>query len=136
MHAVLVEIVAAHRQEGAGSDVECDEGMWQLGEDLGREMQSGRGCGHRSGDGRVNRLVTNPVVRIVLASEIRRDGHVSEFFEIGRVLKSYDTRAVVLIHGFDVRHGPGDGKAVAGASAFARTREGFPSGRSELLEEQ
>jgi hypothetical protein len=28
VHAVLVEIVAAHRQEGAGPDVERDEGMW------------------------------------------------------------------------------------------------------------
>ena len=130
------EIIPAHRQERSRPDVQGDKRMRQLGQDFRGEMQSGRGCRHRTGLPCVNRLVTHAVFRIIFAAEVGRNRHVPELFQIRRGLEPHNARAVLFVDRFDLRGRPGNGEMVAGPRAFARTREGAPTGRAQLIEKQ
>ena len=83
MHAVLAQVLAAHRLEGAGAHVQGDAGAADPARGQGVEqglveMQARGGRGHRARLARVHGLVALVVGGAVGALDVRRQRHVAD----------------------------------------------------------
>ena len=114
MHFVVGDVFGFHRQESACADMQGQEGVWNSGKNLGREVQSGRGSRHRAWSVRIDSLVAFVVELFGLPLEIGRQWHVAVLFEIGCLVELHDA-LTARQHIDDFRSCSGDLDACAGS---------------------
>ncbi len=86
VHLVPFDVVHAHRLEGAGADVQGDEGVanaarFECGENIRIEMQARRGRRDRSQVARVHGLIAFAIGAFRLAPDVGRQRHLAVGFE-------------------------------------------------------
>ena len=86
MHGVLIQILAAHRLESAGTDVQGQCGAEnsarrECREQRFVEVQAGRGRRHRAGHAREQALVTLAIAGVRRARDVGRQRHAAMPFE-------------------------------------------------------
>jgi hypothetical protein len=83
LHAMVVDVIDAHRLKRAIPDVQCDRrtfhtGACERGEQLRCEVQARRRSGDRPAPLRINRLITVAVLGAIGTLDVRRQRHMPD----------------------------------------------------------
>ena len=114
MHLVFAGVIGFDRAEGADADVQGEEGVVEIGEDFGREMEPGGGRGDGAVFFGVDGLVAVAVGFVGFAFHVVRQGEVAVFFEVGRGVPLDETFAFFV----GLENGAGAPADFYGAAGF------------------
>ena len=104
-------------------------------QNLTREMQTGGGRGDRARRVRKNRLITRLILRVTLASDVRRQRHGTSGIKIGIFIQGHNPLALRqdFFNAHDDMVDPGCGADAKFSTGFGQT---FPARASETLDKQ
>ena len=128
MHAMLGEIVDAHRLKSPGSDVQRHERRAHSHFAATREhrfveVQTGRRRGDRAGLARIDRLIARRIVRFCRPRDVRRQRHRAVLFEVRqRIGAELQLEQIVAATDVVSLHAAGQRYRHVAAQRFARVR--------------